>query len=149
MGGIRFKLDPDGPFLNDDDNMSTPPWTSIGELETISLRLEDDDVIDDPDYLKWLAVLMAPGSSLGGARPKASVLDRENQLWIAKFPSKQDHFDIGGWEMVTHELACKAGVVMPKALAKKFNSRHHAFLTKRFDRSDQDLKAPAFRQADK
>lgn len=135
MGGLRFKLDPDGPFLNDNKTMASPPWTSIRELEQISLRLEDDDVINDPEYLKWLSMLVAPGSSLGGARPKASVLDNNDHLWIAKFPSKNDQSDIGGWEIVTYELAIAAGVNMAEAQAKKFTTNNHTFLTKRFDRT--------------
>lgn len=135
MGGLRFKLDLDGPFLNDNRAMSSPPWTSIRELEQISLRLEDDDVMNDPDYMKWLNMLVAPGSSLGGARPKASVLDNDNHLWIAKFPSKNDQFDIGGWEIVTYELAMAAGVNMVEAQAKKYTRNNHTFLTKRFDRT--------------
>jgi len=135
MGGLRFKLDPQGPFLNDNKEMASPPWTSIRELERISLRLEDDDVINDPEYLKWLNMLVAPGSSLGGARPKASVLDSDNHLWIAKFPSKNDQSDIGGWEIVTYELAIASGVNMAEAQAKKFTSTNNTFLTKRFDRT--------------
>lgn len=135
MGGLRFKLNPDGPFLNDNKEMASPPWASIRELEQISLRLEDDDVVNDPEYMKWLNMLVAPGSSLGGARPKASVLDNENHLWIAKFPSKNDQSDIGGWEIVTYELAFAAGVNMAEAKAKKFTSANHTFMTKRFDRT--------------
>lgn len=135
MGALRFKLEPNGSFLNDSIEMASPPWTSIRELEQISLRLEEDDVINDPEYIKWLNILVAPGSSLGGARPKASVLDNENYLWIAKFPSKNDQFDIGGWEIVTHELALLAGVNMAEAQAIKYTSSYHTFLTKRFDRT--------------
>ncbi|ELR72363.1 HIPA protein [Fulvivirga imtechensis AK7] len=135
MGGLRFKITPDGPFLNDNKEMATPPWTSIRELEQISLRLEDDDVIDDPEYIKWLNMLIAPGSSLGGARPKASVLDENQHLCIAKFPSKNDQTDIGAWEMVAHELAIAARINMAQAQAKKFSSNNHTFITKRFDRA--------------
>lgn len=135
MGGLRFKLAPDAPFLNNNTEMASPPWSSIRELEQISLRLEDDDVINDPKYMKWLNMLLAPGSSLGGARPKASILDNDNQLWIAKFPSKNDQSNSGGWEMVTYELAIAAGVNMAASQAKKFTSTNHTFLTKRFDRS--------------
>ena len=134
MGGIRFKTDPNGPFLNDNEKMASPPWTSIRELEQISLRLEDADAIDNPDYILWLNMLVNPGSSLGGARPKASVLDSNNNLWIAKFPSKKDEDDIGAWEMVTYELALAAGINMAECLVQKFSSNHHTFLTKRFDR---------------
>ena len=135
-GGLRYKLDPDGAFLNDNKEMASPPWTSIRELEQISLRLEEDDSVDDPEYMKWLNMLVAPGSSLGGARPKASVVDNKNNLWIAKFPSKYDQADIGGWEIVTHELALAAGVKMSEAKAQKFSAGQHTFLTKRFDRAE-------------
>ena len=136
MGGLRFKLDPHGLFLNDNKEMVSPPWTSIRELEQISLRLEEDDVINDPEYMKWLNMLVAPGSSLGGARPKASVVDTNDNLWIAKFPSKNDQSDIGGWEIVTYELALAAGINMAQAQAKKFTTNNHTFLTKRFDRTE-------------
>lgn len=135
MGALRFKLDKEGAFLNDNKEMASPPWASIRDLEQISLRLEDDDVINDPEYLKWLNMLVAPGSSLGGARPKASILDNDNQLWIAKFPSKNDQSDNGAWEMLTYELAIAAGVNMAVSQAKKFTSTNHTFLTKRFDRT--------------
>jgi serine/threonine-protein kinase HipA len=134
MGGLRFKVAPEGPFLSNDSKLASPPWTSIRELEQISLRLEEEDVSNDPEYLRWLQLLVAPGSSLGGARPKASVLDTDQNLWIAKFPSKQDDSDIGGWEWVVHQLASRAGIHMAEGMAQRFSSRNHTFLTKRFDR---------------
>ncbi|CAM1361273.1 Toxin HipA [Tenacibaculum soleae] len=137
MGALRFKLDKDGSFLNDDERLASPPWTSIRQLEQISLRLEEDNSLDDPDYLKWLQMLVSPGSSLGGARPKASVLDNEGNLWIAKFPSKNDGDDIGAWEMVTYELAIQSGIDMAVSKAQKFSSNQHTFLTKRFDRTTE------------
>ena len=136
MGALRFKLEDDGPFLNDNKNMASPPWTSLRELEQISLRLEDDDVIDDPEYLKWLSMLITPGASLGGARPKASIVDNDGNLWIAKFPSRNDQGDIGGWEIVTYELAILAGINMAESKAQKFSSDYYTFLTKRFDRGN-------------
>ncbi|MCB9246984.1 MAG: HipA domain-containing protein [Flavobacteriales bacterium] len=135
MGGLRFKLSTDGPFLDNDKEMASPPWASIRELEQVSLRLEDENVTDDPDYLKWLDMLVAPGSSLGGARPKASIVDEQGHLWIAKFPSGSDQFNVGAWEMVTQELAMAAGIYMAECRAQKFSSKHHTFLTKRFDRT--------------
>lgn len=135
MGGLRFKRAADGPFLDDNIEMSSPPWTSIRELEEISLRLEDDNVMDDPDYLKWLSMLIAPGSSLGGARPKASVIDNKGNLWIAKFPSKNDQENTGAWEMLVHQLATQCGINMSDAMAQKFSTNKHTFLTKRFDRT--------------
>ena len=136
MGALRFKLDEDGPFLNDNREMASPPWSSIRELEQISLRLEQEDVFEDPEYLKWLTILLAPGASLGGARPKASIVDNDGSLWIAKFPSRNDQEDSGAWEIVTYELAIEAGIEMAESKAQKFSSSHYTFLTRRFDRTD-------------
>jgi len=138
MGGLRFKLEQDGPFLNDNRKMASPPWTSTRELEQISLRLEEEDIIDDPEYLNWINLLVAPGASLGGARPKASIVNNDGSLWIAKFPSRNDHGDIGGWEIVTYELAIRAGINMAESKAQKFSSDSYTFLTKRFDRTDKN-----------
>jgi len=133
-GAIRFKTDDEGNFLIDNKVMAAPPFTSLRELEQASLNLEKADSIDNPDYLKWLNMLIAPGSSLGGARPKASVMDSKNNLWIAKFPSNFDDRDTGAWEMVVNELAQKSGIQMAEAMIQKFSGRHHTYLTKRFDR---------------
>jgi serine/threonine-protein kinase HipA len=135
MGALRFKEDMDGPFLNDNAKMASPPWASLRELEQISLQLEKEDVVNDPDYLKWLNMLVSPGSSLGGARPKASITDSTGALWIAKFPSRSDEFDIGGWEMVAYEMAIHAGINMAESQVRKFTSDQHTFMTKRFDRT--------------
>lgn len=134
IGALRFKLDNDGPFLNDNKAMAAPPWTSLSELEHASLKLEEDNT-DDPEYLKWIAMLIAPGSSLGGARPKASVMDVHNNLWIAKFPSRNDDKDIASWEMVTNQLAVNAGLNVAEGKLLQFNNKYHTYLTKRFDRT--------------
>lgn len=134
MGALRFKESEEGPFLNSNTEMATPPWTSIRTLEQAASELEKDSG-SYADQLKWINMLIAPGSSLGGARPKASVLDPENHLWIAKFPSGNDKNDIGGWEMVVHQLAVNAGLNVPRAIAEKYHGQQHTFLTKRFDRT--------------
>jgi serine/threonine-protein kinase HipA len=136
IGALRFKLDEAGPFLNDNAAMASPPWTSLGELQQASLKFEEGNV-DDANYLKWIGMLIAPGSSLGGARPKAGVRDTKNHLWIAKFPSKNDEKDIAAWEMVTNELAIKAGINMAPGKLLQFNNKYHTFLTKRFDRTEK------------
>lgn len=136
MGAVRFKDSLEGPFLNSSTGMAAPPWTSIRELEHASLKLEEDTT-DDAENLKWINLLLAPGSSLGGARPKASVLDEQGELWIAKFPSLQDDRDIGGWEKVAYDLARNAGINVPESATGKFYSKKHTFLTKRFDRTPQ------------
>jgi serine/threonine-protein kinase HipA len=135
MGGVRFKLSEDGPYMNDQKKMATPPWTSLRELEHASLQLERDDAMNDPEYAQWLSVLIDPGSSLGGARPKASVIDDKEHLWIAKFPSSRDEKNAGAWEMVLHELAKACGIHVSEARLQKFSGKHHTFLSKRFDRT--------------
>ena len=134
MGALRFKLDDDGTFLNDNKEMAAPPWTSLRELEQASLKFEEDNT-DDPEYLKWVTMLIAPGSSLGGARPKASVMDEHNSLWIAKFPSRNDDKDVAAWEMVTNQLAITAGINTAEGKLLQFNNKYHTYLTKRFDRT--------------
>lgn len=137
MGGIRFKLDEDEPFMNDQQKMETPPWASLRELEHASLQLERDDVMNDPEYDQWLSVLIDPGSSLGGARPKASVIDDKGHLWIAKFPSSLDEKNAGAWEMVLHELDKPCGIHVSEARLQKKSGKHHTFLSKRFDRTNE------------
>jgi serine/threonine-protein kinase HipA len=132
LGGLRFRVG-GGPYLDDNAELASPPWTSLRELEQASLRLEDDDS-NSAESGKWLRMLVAPGRSLGGARPKASVVDEHGQLWIAKFPSTRDSDDVGAWESVVATLAKRAGVIVADHLRHRFGSRHHTFLAKRFDR---------------
>ncbi len=133
LGGLRLRVE-GGPFLDDNTELASPPWTSLRELEQASLHLERDGAERDPTYGTWLRMLVAPGRSLGGARPKASVVDPRGHLWIAKFPSAHDDDDIGAWESVVHELATRAGITTPEARRQHFGSRHHTFLSRRFDR---------------
>lgn len=131
MGDIRFKLDPNGPFLSDDQETAAPPWATLRTLEEASRHFESDE---SGLAEKWLNQLIKPGSSLGGARPKATVIDTKDQLWIAKFPSKNDENDVGAWEMVAHDLAALCGLNVPEAKLEKFSSLGSTFLVKRFDR---------------
>ena len=131
LGGIRFKTEPNGAFLSDDKETAAPPWTSLRTLEEASRNFENDDTALSE---KWLNQLIRPGSSLGGARPKATVIDPKEQLWIAKFPSKNDENDTGAWEMVTHNLAELCGLHVPEAKLEKFSNLGSTYLVKRFDR---------------
>ena len=132
MGALRFKIDPKGDFLDNDADMATPPWTSLRDLENASLNLEDCPEVQQS---KWLRMLVAPGSSLGGARPKANVLDKDGSLWIAKFPSRKDRRDVGAWEAVCCEMARRSGVNVSDFKIERFSDKYHTFLTKRFDRT--------------
>ena len=135
MGGLRFKTELDGEFLSDEQGRGAPPWARLRELENAAWRFQTDERFDnDDDATGWLRLLMAPGSSIGGARPKAGVCDEEQNLWIAKFPGPNDEFDIGGWEWITHQLARKAGLDIADTTAEKFGRPHYTFMVKRFDR---------------
>jgi serine/threonine-protein kinase HipA len=138
MGALRFKLDEEGAFLSNQAGIKAPPFTSIRELEQASLRIEDDNFFKDEDAQKWLMMLMAPGSSLGGARPKASVIDPNNHLWIAKFPSKNDDKNNGAWEFVVNQMALDLGINVGTGHAKIYSQKQHTFLTKRFDRTNDN-----------
>ena len=131
LGGIRFKTEPNGAFLSDDKETAAPPWASLRTLEEASRNFENEDTALSE---KWLNQLIRPGSSLGGARPKATVIDPNEQLWIAKFPSKNDENDSGAWEMVTHDLAEICGLHVPEAKLEKFSNLGSTYLVKRFDR---------------
>ena len=132
MGALRFSLEEGGLFLSDDSTTPTPPWTSLRTLEEASREFEKDERgLTD----KWLKQLLKPGSSLGGARPKASVLDPQGNLWIAKFPSKHDEGNVGAWEKVVHDLARLCGLNVPESKLEHFSKNGSTFLVKRFDRN--------------
>lgn len=134
MGGIRFKLDIDGEFISSDRDTAAPPWAALRTLEEAARNFEkDEDGLAD----KWLSQLIKPGSSLGGARPKATVVDTSGQLWIAKFPSRNDESDTGAWEKVVHDLARMCGLNVPESKLEKFSKLGSTFLVKRFDRDGE------------
>ena len=137
LGALRFRVSPDGPFVDSDARLAAPPITSLRELQAASLQFEEHiNEEEHPEYARWLAQLFAPGTSLGGARPKASVRDEQGVLCIAKFPSRQDTRDMGGWELVANSLAAKAGIVVPEARPLRLEgSPYTTFLAKRFDRN--------------
>lgn len=137
MGGIRFKRVGADAFLDDNSEFAAPPMASLRELEHAAMQIEKDDNIDSDEYYRWLKMLISPGSSLGGARPKACVADEQGHLWIAKFPNLNDTHDVGAWEMVCYELALAAGVDMYPSEIRQLSSQHHTFLTKRFDRDGE------------
>ncbi|MEM6397406.1 MAG: HipA domain-containing protein [Bacteroidota bacterium] len=135
MGGLRFKKSSEGPFLASLPDLEIPPITSIRTLEEASLQVESDDFFNQSDANRWLNVLIAPGSSLGGARPKANVKDTDGHLWIAKFPSKNDEWNIGAWEHLANTLAARLNITVTETNARRFSQKQHTFLSKRFDRN--------------
>jgi len=135
-GALRLRLGDSGDFLDNQHDTAAPPFVQLRALEAASLALERDEDNTSPDGDDWLRMLIAPGGSLGGARPKASVVD-EGHLWIAKFPSVRDEYDMGAWELVAQTLAKGCGLSVPHNMARRFASPHHTFLVKRFDRTPQ------------
>jgi len=133
LGALRFRPGTDSAFLDDDTGFAVPPLSTLRELEAAAQALEDPRASDHPSYRKWLATILEPGSSLGGARPKSNFLDVDGSLWIAKFPSRNDRHDIGAWEKVLHTLAQRADINVPQARLLP-GKEHHTFACQRFDR---------------
>ncbi len=134
MGGFRFKETPEGEFINTSELLRIPPLTDIRELIAASHEIElseDENLLPD---MKWIAQLVQPGSSLGGARPKASVIDDDKKLCVAKFPSRKDDYDVGLWEHFAHQLAGEAGIDAAKTRVIATGEKHHTLLSRRFDR---------------
>lgn len=137
VGGLRFRVGDDGGFLDDRSHVAAPPFVKLRELEAAVSALERDDDNTAPEGGDWLRMLIAPGGSLGGARPKASVIDPDGRLWIAKFPSVRDECNVGAWELIVQTLARQCGLNVPASLARQFASSNHTFLVQRFDRTAQ------------
>jgi len=139
LGGLRFQDPNTGRFIDSDAEFAAPPISSLRELQAASLGFEEHaDEVEHPDYERWLKQLFAPGTSLGGARPKASVVDEEGSLCLAKFPSRQDQRDVGAWELVAQRLAAKAGIKVARTRPLRISgSPYTTFLARRFDRTPQ------------
>lgn len=133
-GALRFRTESGAPFLDNSKELAAPPVTSLRELAHISQKLEQPGADDSPEIERWLASLIAPGSSLGGARPKASFTDADGSLWIGKFPGREDRHDVGAWEFVVHELARAAKIDVPPARLERLTRRYGTFCIGRFDR---------------
>lgn len=132
IGALRFSLSEDGPFESQSEGLEIPPIIDLRKLENASLAYELEE---DPYEEKWFKQLIAPGSSLGGARPKSVVKNNDGSLWIAKFPSKNDTYDVGAWELLAYKLAKMCDINVADAETQKFSKNGSTFLTKRFDRN--------------
>lgn len=137
MGGFRFKEDLDGEFINVSESLKIPPLTDIRELIAASAEIEKCEENNMLPDRKWIAQLVQPGTSLGGARPKANVIDTDKTLYVAKFPSRKDDYDTGLWEHFSHLLAIKAGINAATTKVLTTGEKCHTLLSKRFDRSQE------------
>lgn len=136
MGGLRFKEAEDGNYINTENSLRIPPLTDIRDLVAASAELEKCEEENQLPEKKWIAQLVQPGSSLGGARPKASVIDGNKTLYIAKFPSRKDDCDAGLWEHFSHVLAKQAGICAAETRVLNTGEKYHTLLSRRFDRTD-------------
>lgn len=136
MGGLRFKESLDGEYINASEVLRIPPLTDIRELIAASSEIEKSEEENHLPERRWIEQLVQPGSSLGGARPKASVIDENKILHIAKFPSRKDDYDIGLWEHFSHLLAKKAGIHAAETRVIFTNDKYHTLLSRRFDRKE-------------
>jgi serine/threonine-protein kinase HipA len=128
QGALRFKKEGQDSFLTTYDKNHIPPLMAVGALLTAATH-----VLQESDTEEDIRLLLAPGSSLGGARPKASVKDKDGQLAIAKFPRKDDEIDTIKWEAVALTLAKKAGISVPEWRLESVG-RSQVLLSRRFDR---------------
>lgn len=138
MGGFRLKRELDGDFINVSPSLKIPPLTELRQLVLASQEVEKSEENDVLPEKKWIAQLIQPGTSLGGARPKAGVLDDSGNLCIAKFPSRKDDYDTGLWEHFSHLLARKAGIYAAQTKVLGGLGKYHTLLSKRFDRTDEE-----------
>ena len=137
MGGFRLKRELDGDFINVSPSLKIPPLTELRQLVLASQEVEKSEENDVLPEKKWIAQLIQPGTSLGGARPKAGVLDDSGNLCIAKFPSRKDDYDTGLWEHFSHLLARKSGINAAQTKVLGGLGKYHTLLSKRFDRTDE------------
>ena len=137
MGGFRLKRELAGDFINVSPSLKIPPLTELRQLVLASQEVEKSEENDVLPEKKWIAQLIQPGTSLGGARPKAGVLDDSGNLCIAKFPSRKDDYDTGLWEHFSHLLARKAGIYAAQTKVLGGLGKYHTLLSKRFDRTDE------------
>ena len=136
MGAFRFKESMNGEYINASEVLRIPPLTDIRELIAASSEIEKSEDENRLPEMRWIAQLVQPGSSLGGARPKASVIDENRILYIAKFPSRKDDYDVGLWEHFSHLLAKKAGVNVAETRVISTSDKYHTLLSRRFDRRE-------------
>lgn len=137
MGALRLAAHPGDETFLDDSERSVPPLTRLRELEHAA-RVLEEGAPRDGNEADLLALLLAPGSSLGGARPKANYIAEDSSLWIAKFPSRTDTREIGAWEYLFTEVAAKAGISVPERRLLRLGAEGRTFAARRFDRSGQD-----------
>ena len=135
MGGIRYRTENNGTFINSNSRYSVPPLENLRALCDACQEIESAEERNELPLQRWLDQLVDPGSSLGGARPKANVVDTDGRLYVAKFPSKKDLEDTELIEHFSHILARKAGIDVANTRIIPISKDRHLLLSERFDRT--------------
>lgn len=128
LGALRFSLDEGKTFMG-------PPRAEVPDLVDLpSLTDAADAVAQHRETDHDVRLLVAAGTSMGGARPKVTVKDAEGDLWMAKLPESGDRWDVQAWEYLTLRLASDAGIEVPVARLHRIGPGRSILLTRRFDR---------------
>ena len=137
MGGIRYKEEDSNDYINASAKYLVPPTESLHALCEACHEIELAEERNELPEQRWLDQLIDPGSSLGGARPKANVVDADGTLYVAKFPSKKDLENTELIEHFSHQLAAKAGIHVAKTRTIKISKDRDLLLSERFDRTKE------------
>ena len=137
MGGIRYKSEDSDDFINTNAKFSIPPIESLRALCDACHKIELAEERNELPEKRWLDQLIDPGSSLGGARPKANIIDTDGKLYVAKFPSKKDIENTELIEHFSHRLAATAGINVAKTRTIKISKDRDILLSERFDRTTE------------
>lgn len=134
MGALRLADPSNGRFISS-NGATVPPTASLRQLQYYAQKAERGERLTPKEEDEEIALLVAPGSSLGGARPKASFRADDGTLWIAKFPSRNDTWDVGAWQFVLNRMASQAGIWVPRSDLIELAESHRTFTVQRFDRT--------------
>lgn len=137
MGGFRFQDPADGTFISSTPGYSVPPTIHIDELLQAAKEIEKSEYKHLEPEKKWVQRLFQPGSSMGGARPKACV-QSGGQLYLAKFLSINDDINVSRWEHFAHLMAKECGITVAETQVLKAGTGQDILLSKRFDRTEDN-----------
>ena len=135
MGGIRYKSEDSGNFINAGARYLVPPIESLHALCEACQEVELAEERNELPERRWLDQLIDPGSSLGGARPKANIIDADGKLYVAKFPSRKDLENTELIEHFSHRIAAAAGISVAKTRTIMISRSRDLLLSERFDRT--------------
>ena len=135
MGGFRFKDFSSDSFICSKPNSSVPPLLYLDDLLQAAGEIEKSEYRHLKPEEKWVQRLFQPGSSMGGARPKACIQD-SGALYVAKFPSFNDEVNVARWEHFSHSMAKECGINVAETSVVTSKDGRDILLSKRFDRTD-------------